>query len=188
MKRQNDEYEKVLDELDEDDDNGDKASRTAILDIYTMEMERAKYSLSRYLRTRILKIENSVHYLGSNIEHRDRLSGEEVDFLDRVSKMNNNYFEDQIARHVTAKPEHKKKYLKPMHEDLALNGEPDHATYVFAISEDYAELQVGDTFQTMNAAEVNVVDFKSVREGVLGTSISDVKGSRFHFKPTYFLK
>ena len=108
LKRQNDEYEKVLDELDEDDDNGDKASRTAILDIYTMEMERAKYSLSRYLRTRILKIENSVHYLGSNIEHRDRLSGEEVDFLDRVSKMNNNYFEDQIARHVTAKPEHKK--------------------------------------------------------------------------------
>ena len=163
LKRQNDEYEKVLDELDEDDsDNGDKASRTAILDIYTMEMERVKYSLARYLRTRILKIENSVHYLSSNFEHRDRLSSEEGDFLDRVSKMNNNYFEDQITRHVTAKPEHKK-YLKPMNGDLVDNSEPDQGTYVFAISE--------DGFGTMSAAEVKVVDFKSVREGVLGSRV-----------------
>ena len=92
LKRQEAEYEKVLDELDDDDsDIGDKASRTAILDIYAMETERVKYSLARYLRTRILKIENSVHYLISSIEHQDRLSSEEREFLYRISKMNNNF-------------------------------------------------------------------------------------------------
>ena len=168
LKRQEAEYEKVLDELDDDDsDIGDKASRTAILDIYAMETERVKYSLARYLRTRILKIENSVHYLISSIEHQDRLSSEEREFLYRISKMNNNYLDDQISRHVTsAKPDYKK-YLKPMKDDLVLNAEPDHGTYVFAMSENDTDVRVGDNRVPMSAAEVNVVDFKSVRQAVL---------------------
>ena len=171
LKRQDAEHEKVLDGLDDDDsDTGDKASRAAILDMYTMEMERVKYSLGRYLRTRILKIENSVHYLISSIEHQDRLSEKEKDFLYRISNMNNNYFEDQITRHVAAKPEHKK-YLKPMKDDLVVNAEPDVGTYVFAMSETDTNVRVGDDFITMNAHEVNVVDFKSVRESVLSNDV-----------------
>ena len=171
LKSQDSNLERELDGLDndEDDDNDDKASRAAILDMYTMEMERIKYSLARYLRTRILKIENSVHYLITS-DHQDRLSDQEKDFLEKVNTINNNYFEDQITRNVASRPEYKK-YLKPMKDDLVLNAEPDQDSYVFAMTHDDIDVRVGNQAVTMNAHGVYIMNFNSVREEVLDKKV-----------------
>ena len=59
LKDQEDRLEAKLDELDdENEESDDRANKMALHDIYSMDMERVKYSLARYLRVRILKIEN----------------------------------------------------------------------------------------------------------------------------------
>ena len=71
-----------MDELDdENEESDDRANKMALHDIYSMDMERVKHSLARYLRVRILKIENMVHYIDSSsdqifetIRARERIS------------------------------------------------------------------------------------------------------------------
>jgi hypothetical protein len=45
--------------------------------LYQMDIERVRYSLARYLRTRVLKIEKYLEYVISNTDIYDRLSTEE---------------------------------------------------------------------------------------------------------------
>ena len=62
-----------------------------------MDMERARYSLTRYLRTRILKIEKGLEHILSNIEIMDRLSTEEREFASKLNNLNNSFFEDNAS-------------------------------------------------------------------------------------------
>jgi hypothetical protein len=45
--------------------------------LYEMEMERIRYALVRYLRTRLTKIEDQLHLVVSDPEHHVRLSSYE---------------------------------------------------------------------------------------------------------------
>ena len=64
--------------------------------LYEMEIERGRYALARYLRARILKIEDSLEYIIAKPDMLNRLSDAENRFATRLHKLNNNHFEDQL--------------------------------------------------------------------------------------------
>jgi hypothetical protein len=164
------ELEAQLEEFNKD--TQDLAEKMAIHDIYLMDMERVKYSLARYLRVRILKIENMVHYITNNMDHYDRLSDEEKEFLITVNRINTNYFEDQITRKVQHKPVYKK-YLKTMQDDLVAHAEPDLGTYVFAVAEQDVDVVTMDNKTlTLNASSAVAIDYMSIKEKVYANEVN----------------
>ena len=166
LQKQERELDKKLDELDEGGD--DRLQEMAEHDIYMMDMERVKYSLARYLRARILKIEKMSHYIHNSEEHQDRLSDNEREFLHEISRINNNYIEDQIEKKVRGdKGSGTKKYLKSIQDDLIANAEPDLDTFVFALPDD--DIDIIDSLDkpaTLNAASAVVIDYNSIKEKV----------------------
>jgi hypothetical protein len=68
-----------------------------VVSVYQMDIERVRYSLARYLRTRILKIERNLEYILSNIDVMDRLSMNEKVFATKLNNINNTYFEENVS-------------------------------------------------------------------------------------------
>lgn len=69
-----------------------------------MDIERVKYSLNRYIRARLLKIEKNLEYIVSNPEQMERLSTNEKYYASKLSNLNNDYFEDNVTKKFNAKP------------------------------------------------------------------------------------
>jgi len=68
-----------------------------------MDIERIRYSLSRYHRIRLIKIEKHLEYILSNIEIIDKLSYHEKQYATKLNHLNNNYYDDNITnRFLTA--------------------------------------------------------------------------------------
>lgn len=61
-----------------------------------MDIDRIRFSLIKYLKIRLLKIENQIDYLSSNYEMFDRLSIAEKQFATKLNNLNNGYFEDNV--------------------------------------------------------------------------------------------
>lgn len=77
-----------------------------VLSLYQMDIERVRYSLARYLRSRVLKIEKNLEYILSNIDVMDRLSMNEKVFATKLNNINNTYFEETVSnrfQHADAK-------------------------------------------------------------------------------------
>jgi hypothetical protein len=68
-----------------------------VVSLYQMDIERVRYSIARYLRTRILKIERNLEYILSNIDVMDRLSMNEKVFATKLNNINNTYFEENVS-------------------------------------------------------------------------------------------
>ena len=68
-----------------------------IVSLYQMDIERVRYSLARYLRTRILKIERNIEYIVSDIDIMDRLSMQEKVYATKLNSLNNSHFEDNVS-------------------------------------------------------------------------------------------
>jgi hypothetical protein len=68
--------------------------------LYQMDIERVRYALCRYLRTRILKIENMLEYVVTQVDVMDRLSKNEKIFATRLHNLSNNYLEDAVFNRV----------------------------------------------------------------------------------------
>lgn len=62
--------------------------------LYQMDIDRVRYSLARYLRARILKIEHSADYIMSKMDVLDRLSSQEKTFVTKLFNLNNSYMEE----------------------------------------------------------------------------------------------
>lgn len=62
--------------------------------LYQMDIDRVRYSLARYLRARILKIEKAVDYIMSKMDMLDRLSSHEKTFVTKLYNLNNSYMEE----------------------------------------------------------------------------------------------
>lgn len=167
LQQQEKELDTNLDKLD-DEDSEDKSSRMALHDIYTMDMERVKYSLARYLRARILKIEKMSYFIHNSEEHQDRLSDNEKEFLYKISQINNDYMEDQIDKKVKGDKGIGKRYLKGIQDDLITNAEPDLDTFVFALpgAEDIDIISMHDKDETLAAAAAVVIDYNAIKEKV----------------------
>lgn len=61
---------------------------TFTISLYQMDIERVKYSLSRYLRSRLIKIESQVQYIQRYGHVKNRLSEQEKIFVDKLENMN----------------------------------------------------------------------------------------------------
>ena len=59
-----------------------------------MDIERVRYSLSRYLRTRIIKIQNLLPQIISNIEMINNLSKQEKLFVTKLANLNSTYYSE----------------------------------------------------------------------------------------------
>lgn len=67
-----------------------------------MDIERIRYSLSRYHRIRLLKIEKHLEYILSEIDITDRLSYHEKLYATKLNQLNNNYFDDNVTNRLTS--------------------------------------------------------------------------------------
>ena len=176
LKDQEDRLEAKLDELDdENEESDDRANKMALHDIYSMDMERVKYSLARYLRVRILKIENMVHYIDSSSDQIGRLSEHEKEFLYSLQRINNNYRSDQIERKVlngNTAEKRAKTYLTFMNDALIKNEEPDLNTFVFAMPETDVAIQTNIGTRALGRSAVYVIDYASIKEKVYSEEVS----------------
>jgi hypothetical protein len=62
--------------------------------VYLMDIERVRYSLARYLRIRLKKIENQCDYIMSTPEALDFLSRSEKEFASKLMELNSSYLGD----------------------------------------------------------------------------------------------
>lgn len=62
-----------------------------------MDIERVRYSLARYFRTRLLKIEKNLEFILSNIDVMDRLSVAEKEFASKLQRFNDKHFEENVS-------------------------------------------------------------------------------------------
>ena len=63
-----------------------------------MDIERTRYSIARYLRTRIIKIENSLEFITSSLEYLDRLSVAERDYANKLKRITDDHYEEMTKR------------------------------------------------------------------------------------------
>jgi len=66
-----------------------------------MEIQRVKFSLLKYLRTRLLKIEDNINSIVASNDIKNRLSAEENAFVARILRLNSNFFEDCLHSRVS---------------------------------------------------------------------------------------
>ncbi len=66
-----------------------------------MDLERIRYSLTRYLRCRLKKIENSLEFLARNVEARDKLSPQEEILFLKLYELKNNHFKAVVFDKLT---------------------------------------------------------------------------------------
>ena len=74
-----------------------KAQEHFTVTIYQMEIERIRYSLSRYMRSRLIKIQKNLEHILSHTEILQRLSNEEQDFALRLNQLNNSFFAENVS-------------------------------------------------------------------------------------------
>jgi len=89
--------------------------------LYQMDIERVKYSLAKYLRTRITKIEEQVEAILSSPEYLDRLSATEKVFATKLNLLNNNFFEENVLSRL---PETNAEYFRT-NEDRYHHSQPN---------------------------------------------------------------
>jgi hypothetical protein len=65
--------------------------------LYQMEIDRVRFALVKYLRTRVQKIEQQVDYLILNTEAMDRLSEGEQNYLSKLNNINNQLIHDTVV-------------------------------------------------------------------------------------------
>lgn len=101
-----------------------------VVSLYQMDIERVRYSLARYFRTRLLKIERNLEYILSNIDVMDRLSMSEKEFATKIQRLNDRHFEENVSNrfeHVDAR-----EYYEST-ENRLRNAQPPEKVIVFVL-------------------------------------------------------
>lgn len=71
--------------------------------LYLMDIERVRFSLSRYLRTRLKKIETQVAHIIGNAEALDRLWARERDFAFELHALNERYVGESLLERLSVR-------------------------------------------------------------------------------------
>ena len=80
--------------------------------ISQMDVERVKFSLSRYLRARLMKLEEQVYAISNDRDMFDRLSSPEKKFLNDLKEQYDNYLEDTVYKFLDSKEWESENYMK----------------------------------------------------------------------------
>jgi hypothetical protein len=132
--------------------------------IYQMDMERVTYSLSRYLRTRILKIEEKMDFILTNINCRELLSHDERDFLSRLSQLNSTCCNDTVSMRLN---EDVRKYYES-NDDRVKGSAPDLEEFVFcrAIRPVSVPVSVDEGLKNIGAGDINILRYSAIQNTV----------------------
>lgn len=160
--------QQAIDELFlELDDPDEQEKRHFTSTLYLMEYERIKYSLTRYLRARILKIEDSLDYILANPDMRDRLSYAEKQFATSLNSLNNAHFED----HINSRLPETSQYHKAA-DDRVKHARPQMSEFVFVLAIVDVDLVINDTNgDTLPMGEVWVARYSRVHREVLNGNV-----------------
>jgi len=154
--------EELLEETEEDG----KQDLYFSITLYQMDIERVRYSLARYLRTRLLKIERSLDSILSDTTFvlRDRLSSKEKKFAETLSSMNKAYFDDQLKNRLI--DDAQKFYTT---DAQVLHSTPNLDKYVYFRATSLVQLTDGDgRIREIRAGEVACAAYGgSVKDFVL---------------------
>ncbi|KAJ3033225.1 GINS complex subunit [Rhizophlyctis rosea] len=130
--------------------------------LYQQEMERIKYVIRSYLRTRLVKIQKHTLHLLRDEEYRSRMSPEELDFAERFNDlMDRHYYKSCLETLPT--------WLHRLDENI--NGvdmvsKPDLEDAVICrVKEDIGEFQLDDGGDTivMRRGNIYLLRYKTIR-------------------------
>ena len=85
--------------IQEGSESGTLADNLSIT-VYKMDIERIRYSLARYLRTRILKIERNLYHIVNNEESLANLSLAEQEFATKLYSQMQAFCHDAVHSRV----------------------------------------------------------------------------------------
>lgn len=138
--------------------------------LYQMDIDRVRYSLARYLRARILKIEQSVDYIMAKTDVLDRLSSQEKTFVSKLYNLNNSYMEEAYFNRLTQ--EGLKENIE-QESDRLLHAQPSLKEFVFCFANtDLPGMALGGNVPTdVNKNDVFVACYGEVREHVLNNNV-----------------
>jgi len=159
-----------------DDDNHmiSHMSRT----LYEMDIERIRYLIARYLRTRIMKIEASLHFIDSHIDTKDRLSSEEKEFVFNIKKLYDVHMEENVfsrikndtAEDVFDKPKSDSND-KSKYKDNFKNDQPNLNEFVVCRVSDIEDLDINLQFEdkeiTLSKNGIHVVEYSNIQKYIL---------------------
>mmetsp|Transcript_16643 Transcript_16643/g.28168 ORF Transcript_16643/g.28168 Transcript_16643/m.28168 type:complete len:226 (-) Transcript_16643:529-1206(-) len=137
-----------------------------IISLYQMDIERVRYSLARYLRTRLLKIERNLEYILSNIDIMDRLSTEEKTFASKLNNQNNGYFEDNVTNRLV---QEKARTIYDTAENRLRNAQPVAKQFVFcrAHTMDLTDLMVSsDQVSSLAQGDIGILHYNVIKDFV----------------------
>ncbi|KAJ1430997.1 hypothetical protein B484DRAFT_316731, partial [Ochromonadaceae sp. CCMP2298] len=135
-----------------------------IISLYQMDVERVRYSLTRYLRARLLKIERSLEHIVSDINAIELLSKEERAFATRLNALNNAYFEDTVSSRL-AHAESREYY--GVSENKIKNARPSGGFVFCRAKADLQDLAVSaDQTSTLWAGDIGILHYSVIQEQV----------------------
>ena len=127
--------------------------------LYEMDMERVKFSLARYLRARLAKIEKHMFFIAQDERQLARLSEQERRYLTKLVQLHNNYFDETIFRHPL---DEQCQVLLKKDELLQKHCTPSLDTYVVCLPDkDFSSSNI-----TFNEGEVQLVSYKTIKDQV----------------------
>jgi hypothetical protein len=132
---------------------------------YRMEADRVKYSISRYLRARLMKIEQQADYIDEHDEVKDKLSMKERVFVEQLASLNAQHFKTTIHDGV-ANDGLRRQFAK--RSDIIANAAPDLNDFVFCLAlEDMPTVMSSeDEMFPLERGETAVLRYEFIREYV----------------------
>ena len=140
--------------------------------LYQMELERIRYSLARYLRSRLLKIERNLDFIINSEDLMERLSDPERVFATQLYGAQGTHFEDVLQKRF--KDENGETVNEELEgvvstrDDLLKHTKPVVDTFVFCMS---AEDIYDSQDNLWPRGEVKIVLYSSIQEQVLGGQV-----------------
>jgi len=171
LKEQTEQLDNMFDEVD--DEEREKRHFTSTL--YHMEMERVRYSLVRYLRTRLLKIQESLEYILNSPVMLERLSfAERSIFATKLNALNNRHWEDNFLGRLREMPGDVTSTLVTSNDRIR-HAEPLMNEFVFIMAlEDLEEIIMDDNSSTdgwLRRGEVWAARYSRVHREVVNGNI-----------------
>lgn len=133
--------------------------------MYQMDMERVRYALSRYVRTRILKIERNLDHILSSLDIMDRLSLREKMFASKLHALNNAYFEDNVSARMQLQ---NSKESYDLSNNRQRHAQPPLHEFVFCRALEGVEVVIDqDNSKALTPGDVSILQYASVRDHVV---------------------
>lgn len=140
--------------------------------LYQMDIERIRYTIARYLRTRVLKIERNLDFIINSKDMMERLSDAEKVFATKLYGARGAYIEDILQRRFKddngESVNEEFENIVSTSDDLVKQTKPMLDTFVFCMSAE----DIYDSQGTPWAeGDVKIVLYSSIQEQVLSGKV-----------------